>query len=180
MATIPVLLQNQQTCTTIVSSSHAKHDLAHTLASSVVKQEPPLLDDFSHFTTPVSQCWTSTTLEWLGIYQRGSVQYLRHDTSRRHRSKYTMENAVSESYEVLVAWRFLRLGLHWDRKYPYGSFGLYPSTYPVVDFDQMEQYRNLIERNSVDDIQQAISSGALHPYVRDEEGESLLHVSEDP
>jgi hypothetical protein len=178
MATIPVLLQKQQTCTTIMPTPYAQPTLAHSSPGSIVKQESPLLDDVSRMTTPKSRYWTSTTLEWLGIYQRGSVQYLRHDKNRRHRSKYTMEDAVSESYEVLIVWSFLRLGLHWDRRYPYGSFGLYPSIYPVIK--TLSHYHRLIGHSSLDDIQQRISSGALHPYVREESGESLMHVSDKP
>jgi hypothetical protein len=175
MATIPILLQNQQTCTTSVSTSSTQPTLAHSSPSSIVNQGLPPLDDVSYMTTPTSRRWTSTRLEWLGIYQRGTIQYLRHDKSRRHRSKYTMENAVSEAYEVLIVWSFLRLGLHWDRRYPYGSFGLYPSIYPVVN--GLGNYFSLIRYSSVYDIQQKINSGALHPYIRDGRGNSLLHVS---
>jgi hypothetical protein len=174
MATIPVLLQNQQTCTTVVLTSYMQPTLPQKSPNLIFNQKVSPPYDVSQAITPRSRYWTSTTLEWLGIHQRGSVQYLCHDKSRRHRSKYSMENAVSESYEILLVWRFLRLGLHWDRRYPYGSFGLYPSTYPVLEYFSYDyDFRD----HSVHEIQQKISSGALHPYARDEKGFSLLHVS---
>jgi hypothetical protein len=86
-----------------------------------------------------------------------------------------MEDVISETREVLIKWNFLRLGLRWDRRYPYGTFGLSPTMYPVVQ--NFHEYYPLFRDRSVQDIQQRISSGALHPYVRDEYGQTLLHVS---
>jgi hypothetical protein len=175
MTTMPVLLQNHQTFTAMQSQSCAQRTLGQVITSPAVEQQSPLPKDVSNLTRLKSQYWTSTSLEWLGIYQTRSVQYIRHDKSRRHRSKYTMEDAISETREVLIKWNFLRLGLRWDRRYPYGTFGLSPTIYPVVW--NFSEYENLISDGSVQDIQQRISSGVLHPYVRDRHGRTLLHVS---
>jgi hypothetical protein len=157
------------------SQSCAQRTLSQVATSSVVQQQSPLLKECTDLTTVKSQFWTSSSLEWLGIYQTRSVRYIRQYKSRRHRSKYTMEDAISETREVLIKWSFLKLGLRWDRRYPYGTFGLYPSIYPVVR--NFSEYNDLISDGSVQDIQQRISSGVLHPYVRDEGKHTLLHVS---
>jgi hypothetical protein len=172
---MPILLQNHQDFTAMYSQSCAQRTLSQVAAGSVVEQQSLLPNDASNLTTLRSQYWTSTSLEWLGIYQTRSVQYIRHDKSRRRRSKYTMEDAISETREVLIKWNFLRLGLRWDRRYPYGTFGLSPTIYPVVW--NFSEYDHLIRDGSVQDIQQRISSGVLHPYVRDRYGRTLLHVS---
>jgi hypothetical protein len=176
MTTIPVLLQSHQACTTITSQSCTKGTVAQYPTGSIVEQESPLPNEVSTLTTLKSQYWTSTTLEWLGIYQRRSVQYIRYDRSGRNKLKYTMEDAISESRDILITWSFFRLGLHWDRKYPYGSFDLSPSIYPIVE--NIFVYYGLIRNCSVHDIQQKIGLGTLHPYIRDQYGHTLLHVSE--
>jgi hypothetical protein len=175
MSTLPILLQKHQACTTIISQPCPQQTLAQASTTSAFKQESPLSNDFSTLTTLKTQCWTSTTLEWLGVYQKRSVQYILQKKSKRHRSKYSMEDAISESREILITWSFLKIGLHWDRRYPYGNFSLCPSTYPIVH--SLGQFGDLMQSGSVEDVQQRISSGALHPYVRDVYGESLLHVS---
>jgi hypothetical protein len=95
MATMPILLQNHQDFTAMYSQSCAQRTLSQVAAGSVVEQQSLLPNDASNLTTLRSQYWTSTSLEWLGIYQTRSVQYIRHDKSRRRRSKYTMEDAIS-------------------------------------------------------------------------------------
>jgi hypothetical protein len=176
MATVPILMQKRQSCITTISEPFTPHIVAQISAGPAVELESSLSNYSSTLTTLRSQHWTSPNLEWLGIYKSRSVTYIRHDIGRRQKSKHIMEDAISETREVLISWSFLRLRLHWDRKYPYGSFGRSPSIYPVVK--SIHQYFYLIEEASIQDIQQMISSGALHPYVTDEDGQSLLHVSE--
>jgi hypothetical protein len=173
---MPILLQNHQTLAAMHLQSCAQRTLGQVITSPAVEQKSPLPKDASSLTRLKSQYWTSTSLEWLGIHRTRSLQYIRHDKSRRHRSKYTKEDVISETREVLIKWTFLKLGLRWDRRYPYGTFGLSLTIYPVVwNFDE---YYPLIRDGSVQDIQQRISSGVLHPHVRDGYGQTLLHVSQ--
>lgn len=58
---------------------------------------------------------------------------------------------------------------------PHGCLISSISTYPVIS--SIWDHWNLIENGTIDEIQQAFASGALHPFTRDVNGDDLLHVS---
>jgi hypothetical protein len=116
----------------------------------------------------------SSSLERFNIYQRKSVRYISL-AGKGHHEDATRE-IVSECHEIFLHWKVLSYGIHWTQKYHFGSIVPCLSTYPVVDKINQDHI-TMIKRASVQEIQQLVSSGGLHPFTRTTEGRSLLHVS---
>lgn len=102
--------------------------------------------------------------------------------SKQHWSRYlrgspdidqTDDVALSEAYEYL--WSIPRLG----RVVQVCCYGYLTGSlvvFPVVhDFDKT--IKDLFVNGSLDDFQQHLSSGALHPFARNRHSVSLMHVS---
>jgi hypothetical protein len=118
--------------------------------------------------------WVSSSLERFGIHQRVSMQYFRHGKRGRHKKNTTANDTISESREILLTWRYVSFGLQWTRKIPYGSIAFSLRVYPIVD--DFGPINDDMWKASIYEIQQMISSGTLHPFMRNSRGQSLLHV----
>jgi hypothetical protein len=80
---------------------------------------------------------------------------------------------VSEEHQYFWNWRLIGYGFHWRRYRETIIPSL--SVYPVIS-----SLGNLVVSAMVDgsvlEFQQMLSSGSLHPFTRDLQGHSLLHV----
>jgi hypothetical protein len=83
------------------------------------------------------------------------------------------EVIVCEEHQYFWNWRLIGYGFHWKRYREMIIPSL--SVYPVVS-----KFGNLVystmEHGDILEFQQMLVSGSLHPFTRDLEGRSLLHV----
>jgi hypothetical protein len=121
----------------------------------------------------------SSSLECLAIYQRKFEHIGRHTRNTTHGTEEMLDNVIATSHESVLNWSFLRFGVQWIRRYPYGPIAVSLSLYPVIENLWFDNYE-FIATASVSEIQKAFSSGALHPFARDLYGHSLLLVSVYP
>ena len=115
-----------------------------------------------------------STLEWFGVYQRDSIQYI--CSNNQTDQEPTPDVIVSRERELLVARGVLRFMLHWNRQQSYGRIPTSVHAYPVVD-DLYTLFKHHMLETPFDEMRQIISSGNIHPFTRDSRGHSLLHVS---
>jgi len=83
-----------------------------------------------------------------------------------------------QSYEEVFFWacQLLGIGIRWSRRRIYGTVLSSISTYPVVPEFSRAVY-DIIAHGDVSDLEQAFHGGEVHPFARDQHGESLYHVS---
>lgn len=174
---LPVMLVNQEAI----------------LASTVSQQElkgatPPLVSSDteigSHIPPYISRCtmvtqtrrfWPMPRLPLVDIRQRRTVKYTSIPEQGIGRPAYVAEDVVSESQEVFVESQLLGYGYHWRQESRHKSILPSLRSYPVVD--NIRKYSDLVCYGSVGEIQRAFTAGLLHPFTRDQDGNTLLHVS---
>jgi hypothetical protein len=83
------------------------------------------------------------------------------------------EVIVFEEHQYFWHWRLIGYGFHWKRYRETIIPSL--SVYPVVS-NLHDLVRSTMVDGSILEFQQMISSGSLHPFTRDLQGHSLLHV----
>jgi hypothetical protein len=177
MSVFPSLLQNQQACMTMCSQIAQQPTFAQAPAISINNQELYCPSrEATKLKTFRRQFKVSSTLEWVGIYQQKSVHYVRHEGNKMCDRRNTTNDTISTSYDVILDWRLLRYGFHWARQYRYGCIVPSLSMYPVVE-NLYNLYQDLFGNAPLREIQEKFNSGALHPFTRDTNGMSLLHVS---
>jgi hypothetical protein len=80
---------------------------------------------------------------------------------------------VSEEHQYFWNWRLIGYGFHWKQYRETIIPSL--SVYPVIS-----NFSNLVFSTMIDgsilEFQQMLSSGCLHPFTRELDGYSLLHV----
>jgi hypothetical protein len=119
--------------------------------------------------------WMRTPLGWAFIRRKRTIKYIREANSRSNPHEREQGLVISKSYETAISFGFLGYGCRWSKHYPYGSILPSLRVYPVVkNLDQ--DYDLLIARGSIQEIQRAFASGALHPLTVDTGGQTLLHV----
>lgn len=177
MNLFPILLRNQET----MLKSNSSPPVASVQCSDL-GPTAKALDTVSSFASSPVRYSQQTILvrsafERLGLYRRKVMRYQDQvvKDSEGNVESYNRD-ILWTADEVSTAWAFLGFGLTFTQQQPYGS--IFPSlrTYPVVhkiSSDMMD----LIFFGSVQQLQERISSGALHPFLREAGGASLLHVS---
>jgi hypothetical protein len=88
----------------------------------------------------------------------------------------SLEEVVSEDDEFFLAWSLIGYGLVWTRNRSCGKILSSLSVFPVVETFNGKVW-DLILSGELNNFQQLLSSGAVHPFSRVPGGESLLHVS---
>jgi hypothetical protein len=119
----------------------------------------------------------SASLEYFGIYQRKFEHIARHTQNKTRETEGAADDVIATSHELILNWAFLKYGLKWVRRYPYGPIATSLDLYPVVPTLWGDSYK-LIANASISEIQTRFSLGAPHPFARDHRGNSLLHVSD--
>jgi hypothetical protein len=139
----------------------------------------PLLEQYSRalhseMSTEARQWWVDSPLHRIGIRQRRTVRWMNSATQEANAEHLSSSAVFSASYELY--WQLIGYGLRWSQQYPYGNILPALRTFPLVR-DLEDQYESLIQHGTIQDIQQAVSSGVVHPFIRDAKGFTLLHVS---
>lgn len=117
-----------------------------------------------------------TAWRWLGLSKQRSIHYFRR---KEHvgsgLSDRGQEDIVFETYDCYLAFRSVGYGLHWSQQYLYGRKSPSLAVYPIVpDID--EKVYTTMKHGSTEDFQRLLTSGVVHPFTRNNKGESLLHV----
>ncbi|KAH4055374.1 hypothetical protein HBH98_056120 [Parastagonospora nodorum] len=110
----------------------------------------------------------------IGVYHRRSVTYFQNEENKARKPHHD-ENVVSNSHEVILAWKFLKFGIHWTKQQEYSYIPSSINVFPIVDCDM--QFYGLLNRATIVEIQQTFTSGRLHPFTRNSFGGSLLHMA---
>lgn len=176
MSLAPVILQAQQV---IMQNNHIFAKDLHSRSGAVltattcdnVASLAPSRSQYSQLTL-----WVRSPLEKIGVYRRKVVRYryLEPDETANNVKSHQKENAF-EADEISIMWKIIGFGITLIQERSYGR--LFPSlnTYPVGVISD-DVYR-MIRVGSVQDLQKMFISGAIHPFLRDSSGCSLLHVS---
>jgi hypothetical protein len=83
------------------------------------------------------------------------------------------EVIVFEEHQYFWNWRLLGYGFHWKRYRETIIPSL--SVYPIVS-DLQGLVSSTMRHGNILEFQKMLSSGSLHPFTRDLQGRSLLHV----
>jgi hypothetical protein len=108
---------------------------------------------------------TRSSLDKFGVHKQSLV-----------RCMHPQDNAeviVFEEHQYFWNWRLLGYGFHWKRYRETIIPSL--SVYPVVS-GLLESVYSTMRYGNILEFQQMLSSGSLHPFTRDLDGHSLLHV----
>jgi hypothetical protein len=116
----------------------------------------------------------NSPLERLGLYRRKSLRRI-HSAAWRKPSG-SEEEIFFQDDKIFLAWRLIGYGLVWTRNRSYGKVFPSLSVFPVVETFN-GKVDDLIQLGEHHDFQRFLSTGAVHPFSRDPEGKSLLHVS---
>lgn len=174
MATIPSLMAKHSPCADTCLSFQDHQDKGTQLtANNSSGQHPQTPRAVVGMKTRMRQAWISSALNHLGIHCRRSVYYLQHKGPAGRLEYVEDSSAISESYEILFTWSLFRYGIVWSRHCAYTISSL--SSYPLIE--DLWDFRDLITRGTIRQIQQAFTAGDLHPFTRDRHGHSLFHVS---
>jgi hypothetical protein len=165
---LPLLLQGQQT----IISMHTNPPSNGTTQLSVSTTSQNTVYPSNTSSKQVSTRYTavSSPLERFGIYQRKRTKRIRFTTS-----KNCQEDIVSEDDELSVAWKIVGYGLTWTMHRSCNR--LFPSlrVFPVVP-NFSRRIEHVIEKGTVQQLQELFAAGTVHPFERNSEGWSLLHV----
>ena len=177
MNLFPILLRNQETMLKSNSSPPVSSLICSDLGPTV-----KTLDTVSSFASSSVRYSQQTILvrsafERLGLYRRKVMRYQDQIVKDSEGNvKSYKRDILWTADEVSAVWAVLGFGMTFTRQQPYGR--IFPSlrTYPVVDKLSIDTV-DLIQYGSVQQLQERISSGDLHPFLRGVFGVSLLHVS---
>jgi YD repeat-containing protein len=115
----------------------------------------------------------SSPLRRFGIHRRRVIRYVDAAGRQTGLSYDTANKIISETYET--SWTVLGYGFHWSRQqYPYGSIVPSLRVFPIVE--DITRHEDLISKGTVQEVQQAFTSGVLHPFITSTTGCTLLHV----
>lgn len=174
ITTLPTLMQNREVAQAEISTL-----LVHTPAASA---ETPVSINSYLTHTRSSRCVREVQrvpalLARLGLYRCNVARYYRpepRDTSGE--SFRNNEELIFEKEEVSLVWTRVGYRISWHRGNLWGDILPSLSVYPVVQ-NFGGDVRLFIENGDVQRLQQLFMSGKVHPYVRDEDGVSLLHLA---
>ena len=176
MNLLPVLLRNQET----MLKSNNNRPVAFVSCSDLGPTATTLETVSSFAPSPVRYAQhiisVRSAFERLGVYRRKVTRYQdQRIQDLKGNVKSYKRDILSTAEEISALWAFSGFGLTFTQQYPYG--GIFPSlkTYPVVRV--RGKIHEIISCGSVQQFQEEISSGAVHPFMREDNGWSLLHVS---
>jgi hypothetical protein len=122
--------------------------------------------------TKVRQQWILSSLRRFGIHVRKSTRETSIAGDETNGIDRTSYGVTFASYEA--AWRLLGWGVHWSKTYPYGNISPALRVFPVVE--DLYVHNDLFHSGTFQEVQQALRSGALHPFTKDTYGNTTLHV----
>lgn len=157
--------------TLIHSQSHRPDTTELALQQTTVASGPDSNSRVIRRVSPVPSIW-----EWFGLSRRRFTHYLPKRTkSLNSGSGFNDEDKLFETEEYLWKLPMLDWVLHCVRQYSHGTIASTLTVYPVVpEFDQ--NIEDIFNEGSISEVQRLLNSGSLHPFTRDQDGASLLHV----
>jgi hypothetical protein len=176
MDMFPILLRNQETMMKNHAGPYVEHRSCSSSGSNAAR-----LDTVASFAPPPHRYSQQTilvrsTFERLGLSRRKVIRYHHSRTEELEgNAKSCKKEILWTADELSMMWAKLGFGLTFTRQHPYGRIFPSLSTYPVGQVGKA--IADMIVNGSVRDLQKKFSSGALHPFLRDPKGFSLLHVS---
>ncbi|KAF2853001.1 hypothetical protein T440DRAFT_497472 [Plenodomus tracheiphilus IPT5] len=175
--TLPTLVQGQEVIMTRTASLNNRTPIAPEVVAMSSDQS---------FASPSNvrpsrcvrevQC-VSPLLATLGLrcskvtrhYRTGSL-----DPSRR--SSNHQDEIIVETDERSLVWTRVGYSISWSQSHSWGNILPSLRVTPIVrDFDS--DVLETIYNGSVQELQQLFTSGKIHPYTRDQWGQSLLHIA---
>lgn len=138
-----------------------------------VRRAPSTLQRLQHISSP---------FEKVGLFQQqivstSSAKDKDDDASTRSPSQ-ARDPLQSEKRIYTMAFPKLGRGVDIVRGQRYGEIHASLSTYPVVE--NWGKVKDLISSGNVVGLQEAFRNGQAHPFLRNNEGSTLLHVSPQP
>lgn len=116
------------------------------------------------------------SLRRLRVHRRKIVRRIPGNLEQRSSgSEYDHEPIVSEDYETTLLWSVLGYGLTWIQRRSFGVMLPSLSTFPVVD-EFPSDIDSAMENGGIQEFQDLLHRGVIHPFSRDCSGNSLLHV----
>jgi hypothetical protein len=176
MNLLPVLLRNQETM--LKSNNNRPVAFVSCLDLGPTATTPETVSSFAPSPVRYAQHIMSvrSAFERLGVYRRKVTRYQdQRIQDMKGNVKSYKRDILSTAEEISALWAFSGFGLTFIQQYPYG--GIFPSLkmYPVGRVGG--KIHKIIIRGSAQQFHEEISSGAVHPFMREANGWSLLHVS---
>jgi hypothetical protein len=175
---LSVLLRYEQSNLTSRSALRIKQNLSTTPSCTPANPRNQGITSFVSsqygISTRTRQKWILSSLRRFGIHVRESIRETSVVKGKLDKTEPTSNNVTFASYEAI--WRLLGYGVHWSRAYPYGNIMPTLRVFPVVN--ELSAYGDLISRGTIQEVQQAFRSRDLHPFTKDEDGYTLLHVND--
>ncbi|OAL49358.1 hypothetical protein IQ07DRAFT_52000 [Pyrenochaeta sp. DS3sAY3a] len=176
MSMYPVLLRNQQKLITMLTQPASKPTVSRAPQDVTPCSNHEVSVHRQTSYTSQETVSTSSTLRFFGVTQRKVVKYLNYQQNDNARgTSRHKQDIISEMNELCWVSTLLGCGLTWTCKSSYGTIAPSISVYPIVS-EFPETYQDLMEED-IGELQQKISSGIIHPYVREADEFSLLHLA---
>jgi hypothetical protein len=122
-------------------------------------------------------CNVHFKLAWFGLSKQKTTWHARRRHCGRHQTTIEEErHATCETIAYYWTFRVFGFGLRWSQYRHAGKIAPSLSVYPIVENFDASIY-TAMKQGSAEAFQQLIRSGIIHPFTRNCEGESLLHVS---
>jgi hypothetical protein len=144
-----------------------------TTVNSVDQERTSLVKAHYGISTRSRQQWILSSLRSFGLLVQSSIRETTIAGQGINGTEPGSKDVTCTSYEAI--WPLLGYGVHMSRAYCYGNISPALRVFPVVN--RIWVYDDLIEGGTIQEIQQAFRSGVIHPFTKDTNGLSLLHVS---
>lgn len=172
LTTLSVLLRVDQTALPVLPSTQSTSRCLNAAHIPSVAESQLTTQTSPSVTTKMRNSWVQSQVQKLGIHQRRSARYITVPKTQNSRPEYESEEIVAMEFEYF--WTALRFGVHCSRRYPYGNILPALRIYPVVD--DIYCGGPLTWQSTLEEVQQAFASGILHPFAKDKNGNTFLHV----
>lgn len=172
----PALLANQSNYKVVHQSST---EIRTTNTETVVvssRKDDTMLSDARAMRPSLSVTRVYSPLERIGIYQRKIVRRMPCSSQKTNQGRgKDQEIIISEDHETTLLWGILGYGLTWIQCRSFGKAVPSLSTFPVVS-SFSEEIFNVFENGEMQDFQDMLCRGEIHPFSHNAQGRSLLHV----
>lgn len=173
----PALLKNQNNnenthlCPTELVISDSK--------SAIVSSKEDLTSLSITRTTRVSSSVipVHSSLERMGVYRRKIVRRIPGNSEQSISGcEHGNESIISEDYETTLLWSVLGYGLTWIQCRSFGVVLPSLSTFPLVH-NFCREVHSALASGTIQDFQNLLHRGVIHPFSLDSDGQSLLHIA---
>lgn len=112
----------------------------------------------------------------MGVYRRKIVRRIPGNSEQSISGcEHGNESIISEDYETTLLWSVLGYGLTWIQCRSFGVVLPSLSTFPLVH-NFCREVHSALASGTIQDFQNLLHRGVIHPFSLDSDGQSLLHV----